>query len=122
MKETAKLQEIPTILGEVEEIGEIGEALAIANQAGMTEEELEVVDRRSMMLQDEKGRIDYAEEQGCIQATTALFMRLLKKRFGEIPETISSQIEDLAIEDLESLAEDFLDFDSLEDLSGWLQD
>ena len=45
-------------------------------------------------------------------------MRLLKKRFGEIPEAVNSKIADLAIEDLESLAEDFLDFNSLEDLSG----
>ena len=119
LKETSKLEEIPAILGEVEEIGR---ALAIANQTSMTLEEIDLVDRRGMILQDEKGRIDYAKEQGRLEGTTALVMRLLQKRFGEIPETISSQIEDLDIEDLESLAEDFLDFDSLEDLSGWLQD
>lgn len=48
-------------------------------------------------------------------------MRQLKKRFGEIPVTISSQVEDLSIEDLESLGEDFLDFNSLEDLLSWLE-
>lgn len=127
LKETSKLEEIPAILGEVEEIGR---ALAIANQTSMTLEEIDLVDRRGMILQDEKGRIDYAKElgkeegkeEGRLTEAIALVMRQLQKRFGEIPETISSQIEDLAIEDLESLAEDFLDFDSLEDLSGWLQD
>ena len=49
-------------------------------------------------------------------------MRLLKKRFVEIPTNLSSEIENLSIEDLESLAEDFLDFNELSDLSSWLDD
>ncbi len=48
-------------------------------------------------------------------------MRQLKKCFGEISVTISSQVEDLSIENLESLGEDFLDFKSLEDLLSWLE-
>ncbi|NER35209.1 MAG: Rpn family recombination-promoting nuclease/putative transposase [Oscillatoria sp. SIO1A7] len=127
LKEAATLDEIPAILGEVEEIED---ALTIANQASMTEEELEIADRRSIALQDEKGRITYAveegerrgEEKGRIKAAIALVMRQLKKRFGEIPEATIAQIEELSIEELESLAEDFLDFDSLEDLSGWLSE
>ncbi|WP_366557670.1 DUF4351 domain-containing protein [Okeania sp. SIO1I7] len=51
----------------------------------------------------------------------ALIMRLLKKRFGEIPATIINQIEDLVLDDLESLTEDILDFNSLEDLQIWLE-
>ena len=47
-------------------------------------------------------------------------MRLLKKRFGEIPTETSNQIENLTIEELESLAEDFLDFESIDDLISWL--
>ncbi len=46
------------------EINEIELALNIANQAKMTVEELEAVDRRGIMLQDEKGRIDYPREAG----------------------------------------------------------
>lgn len=47
-------------------------------------------------------------------------MRLLKKRFGEIPTETSSKIEKLTIEELESLGEDFLDFNSMDDLVSWL--
>ena len=127
LKEAAQLEEIPATLGEVSEI-EL--ALNIANQAGMTEEELDLVDRRGMMLQDEKGRIDYAAEEGERQGMqkgvqkgeARLIIRLLKKRFGEIPAALSSKIEDLSIEDLEPLAEDIFDFNSLEDLSGWLEE
>jgi predicted transposase YdaD len=99
----------------------------------MTVEELDIVDRRGMMLQDEKGRIAYAEEKGekrgeergeqkgRIKEAIALIMRQLKKRFGDIPATISSQVEDLSIEELERLGEDIFDFNSWEDLSSWLE-
>ncbi|MDJ1176088.1 Rpn family recombination-promoting nuclease/putative transposase [Roseofilum capinflatum] len=115
LKEAATLEEVPENLGEVSEI-EL--ALNLASQANMTPEEFEIVDKRGMMLQDERGRVAYAEQKG----GKRLIMRLLKKRFGEIPEEISSQIESLSIEELESLGEDFLDFNSLEDLANWLKD
>ncbi|MEQ9553236.1 MAG: DUF4351 domain-containing protein [Coleofasciculus sp. G3-WIS-01] len=88
----------------------------------MTVEELDIVDRRGMMLQDEKGRITYAEKKGRLTEALALIMRQLKKRFGDIPATLSRKIEDLSVEDLESLGEDFLDFNSLADLSSWLEE
>ena len=126
LKEAASLDRIPESLAEV---SEIEFALQLANQANMTVEELDIVDRRGMMLQDEKGRITYAEEigrkagkeEGRLTEAMALIMRQLKKRFGDIPARISRQVEDLSVEDLESLGEDFLDFNSLEDLSGWLE-
>ena len=122
LKEAATLDSIPDNLGEV---SEIKLALNIANQAEMTVEELEFVDRRSMMLQDEKGRITYAQEEGRkegqLTEAIALILRQLKKRFGEIPMAITCQVEALSLEDLESLGEDFLDFNSLADLEHWLE-
>ncbi|MFB2921802.1 MULTISPECIES: Rpn family recombination-promoting nuclease/putative transposase [Aerosakkonema] len=126
LKQAATLDEIPEKLGEV---NEIGLALNIANQATMTVEELEVVERRSMMLQDERGRLTYAreegkeegKEEGRVTEAIALVMRLLKKRFGEISEVITSQIENLSIQALENLAEDLLDFNNLADLEKWLE-
>jgi len=119
LQEAAMLEDIPESLGEV---SEIKFALNLANQANMTVEELDIVDRRGMMLQDEKGRIIYAEQKGEQKGESRLIMRLIKKRFGEIPVETSSQVEDLSIEDLESLGEDFLEFDSLEDLENWLME
>ena len=130
IKEAATLDTIPESL---REISEIELALNIANQARMTVEELEIVDRRGMILQDEKGRITYAEQQGeqkgrkqgkkegRIEEAIALVKRQLKKRFGEIPEAINRQIEDLSLESLERLGEDFLDFNSLQDLTNWIE-
>ncbi|NET60083.1 MAG: DUF4351 domain-containing protein [Symploca sp. SIO2E6] len=50
----------------------------------------------------------------------ALIKRQLNKRFGAIPETLSSQVEALPLEELESLTEEIFDFKSLSDLATWL--
>lgn len=121
LKEAANLEEIPPILGEV---SAIEFALNLANQAKMTVEELEVVDRRGMLLQDEKGRLSYAKEEGKaegrLEQAIALVMRQISKRFGEIPPSISSQVTQLSLADLESLTEAIFDFQSLRDLENWL--
>jgi len=127
LKEAASLESVPDNLGEVSEI-EL--ALNLANQATMTVEELEVVDRRGMMLQDEKGRLAYAEEkgkkegkeEGRLQQTKTLVGRLIMKRFGEIPLAISRKLEELPLSDLERLTEEIFDFQSLPDLASWLED
>ncbi len=64
LKEASSLDGIPDNLGE---FLEIEMALNIANQVNMTVEELEIVERRGMMLQDEKGRITYAEEKDVLK-------------------------------------------------------
>jgi predicted transposase/invertase (TIGR01784 family) len=117
LKETGNLEEIPEILGEVEEIEM---AFNIANQINLTAEELEILENRGIALQDERGRLSYAVEQAKLNQMMTVVMRQLKKRFGDIPTATSSQIEALSLEDLESLGEDFLDFNSLEDLQSWL--
>lgn len=50
----------------------------------------------------------------------SLLMRQLSRRFGDIPPTIETQIEQLNLEQTESLAEALLDFNSLDDLRTWL--
>ncbi|NEP04057.1 MAG: DUF4351 domain-containing protein, partial [Okeania sp. SIO4D6] len=109
-------------------VAEIEQALNIANKINMTPEELEMVERRAIALQDQRGQIAYAEQEGeargkvegRLSEAIAFVMRLLKKRFKDIPTSINNQIEDLAVEELESLGEDLLDFNSLEDLESWL--
>ena len=64
----------------------------------------------------QKGR-----EEGKLSEAIALIMRQLKKRFGEITVTLTNQIENLSLEDLENLSEDIFDFESLEDLENWLE-
>jgi predicted transposase/invertase (TIGR01784 family) len=59
-------------------------------------------------------------EQGR-QKEAALLLRLLGRRFGEIPANLTEQIRSLPVESLETLGEALLDFQSLSDLVAWLE-
>jgi Domain of unknown function (DUF4351) len=50
----------------------------------------------------------------------SLVLRQLTRRIGILPESIRLQIETLALERLEALGEDLLDFSSLADVENWL--
>ncbi|MTJ08220.1 MULTISPECIES: DUF4351 domain-containing protein [unclassified Anabaena] len=50
-----------------------------------------------------------------------LIMRLLNRRFGTVPQELVPKIEQLSREQIETLAEDLLDFSVLQDLENWLQ-
>ncbi|NEP78734.1 MAG: DUF4351 domain-containing protein [Okeania sp. SIO3B3] len=135
LKEAASFDDIPESLREVVEI-EL--ALNIANFINMTPEELEIVENRGIAMQDERGRIAYAEQQGeargeargivkgetigRLNQAIALVKLLITQRFGEVSETINSQIEGLPLADVEDLVKVFLSFNSLADLESWLQE
>ena len=119
LQEAASFDEIPENLGEV---AEIEQALNMANFINMTPEELEIVENRGIAMQDERGRIAYAEEQARLNQTIALVKLLITQRFGEVNDEISSQIEGLPLEDVEDLVKVFLSFNSLVDLESWLQE
>lgn len=99
LKEASSFDEIPPSLGEASEI-EL--ALNLANQAGMSPEELEIAQSRAMALQDERGKITFAKEEGRKEGrkdeAIALIIRQLKKRFGEINRETISKIGNLTIE------------------------
>ena len=119
LQEAASFDKIPENLGEV---AEIEQALNMANFINMTPEELEIVENRGIAMQDERGRIAYAEEQARLNQTIALVKLLITQRFGEVSEGISSQIEDLPLADVEDLVKVFLSFNNLADLESWLQE
>jgi predicted transposase/invertase (TIGR01784 family) len=50
-----------------------------------------------------------------------LVLRLLNSRIGEIPHDLAEQIRELPVEEIESLGEALLDFQSLSDLVSWLE-
>ncbi|CCH94316.1 hypothetical protein MICCA_3690013 [Microcystis aeruginosa PCC 9432] len=51
-----------------------------------------------------------------------MILRLLNRRLGEISSTLSQQIRELSLEQLETLGEALLDFTSLTDLTAWLSE
>jgi predicted transposase/invertase (TIGR01784 family) len=49
---------------EMEEPKEIREAFEVANQLSWTKEELDAYDKKGIYIQDERGRIEFAKEEG----------------------------------------------------------
>jgi hypothetical protein len=52
----------------------------------------------------------------------SLVLRLLTRKVGELPDSVRSHIESLAIAQLEALGEALLDFSNLTDLEAWLME
>ncbi|NCR80873.1 MAG: DUF4351 domain-containing protein [Microcystis aeruginosa K13-10] len=59
-------------------------------------------------------------QQGRQQGEADLLIRLIQRRFGEIPQNREETIRKLPVERLEDLGLALLDFDTLTDLDNWL--
>jgi len=81
----------------------------------------EEIMRESVIYQDirESGKAQ-GREEGRREEAVSLILRLLNRRLGEISSTLSQQIQELSLEQLETLGEALLDFTSLTDLTTWL--
>ncbi|MEG4245033.1 DUF4351 domain-containing protein [Microcoleus sp. Pol10_D6] len=68
-----------------------------------------------------QGIVQGREQEGRALILRLLNRRLLNRRVGTLPESITTRIADLSIEQIETLAEELLDFQSIEDLVVWLE-
>lgn len=68
----------------------------------------------------EKG-IERGIQQGIQSGEKNLVFRLLNRRLGAIPENLTTEINNLSLEKIESLGEALLDFEKQEDLLNWLE-
>jgi hypothetical protein len=64
---------------------------------------------------EEKGRIE-----GRLEEKRAIALRLLNRKLGDISSEISRQVKSLEPSRLDTLTEDLLDFQTLDDLERWL--
>ena len=60
-------------------------------------------------------------QRGKQEGEVTLILRLLSKKFGEVPSQLKMEIEKLSLEQLEDLTEVLLDFSNLDNLIVWLQ-
>ncbi|NEO08947.1 MULTISPECIES: Rpn family recombination-promoting nuclease/putative transposase [unclassified Moorena] len=121
MKEAPNLEAIPDTLSE---IPEIAQALTIANQANMSRKDLEELHKREVFMEDRKGEIRQALEQGREEGRLlmqGLISRQLEGKLGAIPSEILEGIQQLSLEQLEGLGVAMADFTSSVDLSNWLR-
>jgi predicted transposase YdaD len=59
--------------------------------------------------------------EGALQEAQSLILRQLTRRFGELPNALQAQVQQLPLVQLETLGKMLLDFQSLTDLEAWLQ-
>lgn len=117
IKEAPNLEIVPDKMKEVEEINQ---ALTIANQANLTEKELDELHHQEVFLEDQKGSFVKGKEEGVEEGQLLLVNRLLIRKFGELSPDLLSQVQNLPRSLLENLGEDLLDFNSVSDLIKWL--
>ncbi|MEQ9553208.1 MAG: Rpn family recombination-promoting nuclease/putative transposase [Coleofasciculus sp. G3-WIS-01] len=135
IKEAPSLEVIPPTF---RQLPELDKAMNIANQANLSVEELEKLRKQEMFLEDQRGFIIKAKQDGLAEGLEQgleqglergrregeirAMLRLLERQFGSMSPEIINQIQNLSSEQLEHLGEDVLDFNSLEELSNWLED
>ncbi|NJL39753.1 MAG: DUF4351 domain-containing protein [Leptolyngbyaceae cyanobacterium RM2_2_4] len=96
--------------------------------SGFVDTYLRLTKAEEQLFAEEIGKLDAVEQERVMeirtswgeQAERSLILRLLKRRVGEVPESLITQIESLPIEQLEALGEALLDFSSMADLENWL--
>jgi len=102
-------------------IPEIQTAFSIASRTNLTLKELEELEKREMFFEDQRGAIIKSRKEGIIEGQTALILRQVARRTGEISPEIQTRIQQLSPEQLDDLGEILLDFTSQEDLIAWLE-
>lgn len=77
--------------------------------------------RESVTYQDilAEGEIK-GETQGRVKEARGLVIRLLTRKLGNVTPNLLAKIQDLPLEQVESLGEDLLDFSSIDSLEQWL--
>ena len=84
------------------------------------QEKAQQVEQEKLQAQQELHQVQQQLQQER-ESKQTLLIRQLRKNFGEIEQSIQTQISNLSTEKLEELAEIFLDFPSINDLISWLK-
>ncbi|NEO57581.1 MAG: Rpn family recombination-promoting nuclease/putative transposase [Okeania sp. SIO3B5] len=115
------LEVIPSSLGEV---SEIEAALNIANKANLNNEELEELEKQEKLIRDRKGEISLARregigigrEEGIGIGIVKQILRQIRRKFGEITPEVQTKIEQLSLEKLDILGDEFFDLATIVDI------
>ncbi|NEP20613.1 Rpn family recombination-promoting nuclease/putative transposase [Moorena sp. SIO3I6] len=135
IKEAPNLEIIPD---QLREIPQLEQALTIANQAGLSESELEKIWKQEMALWDWRGAWSFAKREGReegreeirLEGKRNLLLGLLESRFGQLTRNAirlrrryaNALIEALTNQDLDRLSKAIWDFNTSDDLLNWLQE
>ena len=76
---------------------------------------------RKIKAEAEQKRRQKGRQEGRQEEAATLMLRMLTKRFGVLENDIQGSVAALSIEKLEELSEALLDFNSLSELSEWIE-
>lgn len=96
------------------------DAYESAERFHWSDAEWNIYDYNAMKQGDEEGRLEKARAKGELAQGQKLVTRLLKRRLGFFPPSVSEQIEQLTLAQLEALGDALLDFQKISDLEQWL--
>ncbi|MCW6051049.1 Rpn family recombination-promoting nuclease/putative transposase [Microcoleus sp. A2-C5] len=118
LKNTSSLETVPETLSAVPEIHK---AFRIASEDNFSQEELNELQNEEEWIQDQRIALDLAKEQVTKTAQQSLILRQIVRRLGTIQPETENSIRQLGVQELEELGDAVLDFNSLSDLTAWLQ-
>ena len=110
------------------EDAEIKEAMDVLYNISGDKELIQLAEMRDKAIRDEKSRLQGARDegreegikQGAKDALVKSTIKLLRKKFKDIPDNIIESILNLSLEKIEEINEDLFDIESLEELKKYL--
>lgn len=103
MKNARSLTSVPETM---DSIPEIHQAFDIANQARLTREELEDLDRREQFIYDQQGAIIKAVQEGIEQGKREEKLAIAQQLLSQLDNATISQVTGLSVEDVQNLRGD----------------
>ncbi|HCA93905.1 MAG TPA: transposase, partial [Cyanobacteria bacterium UBA9226] len=89
-------------------IPEIHQAFEIANQANLTREEMEEVERREMFIYDQQGAISLSKAEGKAEGKKEEKLEIARKSLALLDNETISQITGLTVDEVQNLRENSL--------------
>lgn len=141
IKEAPSLEMIPD---KMEKITAINEALKIANQANLTEKELDELHHQEVFLEDQSGYVIKGRQEGLKQGLEIgkqegleigkqeglqeglilgkieLIQRQIERKLGKITDNVKTFLQSLSLEELDDLSIAMFDFHTLDDLENFI--
>jgi predicted transposase YdaD len=80
----------------------------------------EIITMLGLDLEEPRAILE-AKEEGRGEEALSIVLKQLKRRLGNIPDELLSQVQRLSLVQIEDLCDVLLDFVTVADLEGWLQ-
>jgi predicted transposase YdaD len=77
-------------------------------------------EQRGLQLGEQRG-LKLGEQRGLVKGQATMLLRMLSRKFGQITPTLRGKVNKLTAKQLENLAEDLFDLETIADLNNWLK-